>query len=232
MRLVRFTISVVATLPLLCWAPRASEGADGAEQRMFALRTAEIMEIATVPVNRDSIFVSQAAGKKIQERKVVLIRRSYRCHSFAAPDGKEKEKTSHIQTYELSSTDRGEPLCWALCADRILGNFRLCTNERGENYLTCIRGGNVAVFELSRPADRVEALLGYINARNILPLAYVPVRDLIPLVRLWGVNSFFSDISVESVHKEADGSFTISISGPDKDKTYTIAGQGTSWHLK
>jgi hypothetical protein len=144
----------------------------------------------------------------------------------------------HLECYVVTWRAQGKSSSWCMWSNMPFGKLRLLQDKKGTNYLAWASAWGVSFTEISAPRDRDTAFQQDFFRSMIwdspAPSVYVPVRWLVPQSIGWGRNSFFRDIEVESVARNADGDWVVRIHGPESRRVYTLISDQTSklgWRL-
>lgn len=187
-----------------------------------------------IPLDQDRLVLLQKDGQ-CKEIPVVLEHATCKFRVKFVREEETQEQVGYLPLYELRSSDPDLPYTWALFCGWPLARFRLFSNERGENYLAWIRGSAIQFAEVSKPKDRSLALAEAFSRKPPPDIVYVPVGDLVPEVDFWGVNAFYSDITILSVAKDEAGNWIVKISDPSGKKVFTLVSEGDkreNWRKK
>jgi hypothetical protein len=111
----------------------------------------------------------------------------------------------------------------------VLAWFRLFSTEGGDDYLAWVDASTVLFAEVSRPRDRCLAWAQHFSGGPPPGTVRVPVGELVPAARTWGVNALYADIIVRSIDKDDDANWVVKISRLDSDEVFTLVGKDGKW---
>ena len=234
--MIRIISLAVVLLLAVFWATLA--GGEDRNPRAGAKVPAavELKEIRGIQLHQDRLILADVGTGKRKEVPVALVEMIYQSKLLLVTEGKAREKWSgYLFCYELRSRDSAALYTWAVWSSSPLGRFRLLSGERGENYLAWIDVSDVGFAEVSKPRDRCGALYDHFSPKAPADIVYVPVGDLVPEVDFWGVNAFYSDITILSVAKDKAGNWVVKISDPSGKKVFTLVSGGDkreNWRKK
>ena len=216
---------------LLACVSAAREGSsEGAEMNL--LKSIRLRSQRIVPLGKESMLILRT--ERDQERKVpvMLLEMQYDYQIVNVDkDGKMREKSASALCFELRST--GDiPHTWAMWSGVGLGHFRLLAGPDGGNLFAWVEGSNVFFTDVSKPKDRLVEFTRILSRQGPAGFERIPVAELVPEVRSWGVNALFFDIFIRTIKKDAAGNLTVKISGPASEDVFTLIRQDGTWHKK
>ncbi len=161
----------------------------------------------------------------------------YHCRTRTA--GRSFDWDGYLHCYVVTWKTQGKSASWCMWSTHLpFGEFRLLQDAKGTNYLAWASGWGVSFAEISAPRDLDTAFqqdfFKPASSHRPASCVYVPVKELVPASERWGRNSFFRDIEVKSVARNADGNWVVRIHGPESRRVYTLISDQKSklgWRL-
>lgn len=187
------------------------------------------IEREVIALKGDQLILGPGGGVAATKTHVSLRRTCYRCTFAQVRDQQVRETTPQLQCYELESDS---PYVWSVWSAVPLGNFRLFADASSGNHLVWVNASDVFVAEVSRSRDRCVTLMELLRRSPTSAAVRLPVGELLPDSRSWGVNALYSDIDVVGVSKDDKGNLTVQIRGPGRSEVITLVSEAGGWKVR
>ena len=206
-------------------------GANSVHMRYMPLSAFKVVGEHPLSVNAASFVVSTPDGD-VPVKKVQLTEAHFQ--RAVSPDEGPAGGSEIVWCYELKPTDENIRWTWAVC-DRDRAFYTAVVSGPSGAYFAWMVTAVLSFEPIKKPRDRAAALEAFHSAQ-----AGSPTPDLVTLAptMLVGIAPFDVHapaelkISVQSIERGPDGSWTVRVTGKDPGKVFTMVGKGAEWRAQ
>jgi len=236
MRLRNFVAGFPAMVILSVCLALPARGGDATAPFHVVPIELEVTGTRPIALEKNRLIMLQPDGER-KETTVTLDEIAYRCRLLKVTQTETKvSEQKTLMCYELRAKDSSVRYAWSVWSYTPLGEFRLFSNQNGENYLAWVTGSYVVFSAVSRPADRAGRLVDFLaKGGGASGSVWVPVGPLVGRDKFVGPNASYLPIDVRSITKSAiPPLWTVEVRGTESDEVYTLVSDDTTelgWRL-
>jgi len=132
--------------------------------------------------------------------------------------------------YELHSLDPRLDFEWSACSERPLMNFSVVNDPGPTSYAAWVDLTVLCFEEISAGRDLAQGLAVYFAPEDASPVFRVGVTGMVDSDEFVGRSSVGLDIRPRYIDRDADGRWTVKVSGPNSGRVYTfVSSDGVVW---